>query len=113
MDSSIAILGMRDDAKKLVILLTDGVQNPKRYDPIAASKVLYDKGATILAVGITKDVDEKQLEAITRKKENVFFAESFDQLDSSTFVDAITGKMCVPAEPEGTVFKLFISDNSP
>lgn len=97
----INLLGMRASATKVVILLTDGTQNPKKYDPVKASKPLYDAGAKIFAIGISDGVDEKQLEDITRDKNRVFFAASFDKLDSSSFVDKITGQLCTAVSPPG------------
>jgi len=44
------VLGERADVRKILFLLTDGEQNPKvgrngvAYDPVAASKPLYDRG---------------------------------------------------------------------
>ena len=87
---------MRENTKKLLILLTDGEQNPPKYDPAKASQALYDAGVDIIAVGISKDVNEKELEGITRKKENVFYAENFEKLASSSFFDSITKKICKP-----------------
>ena len=58
---------MRPDAQKIVILLTDGVQNPTTYgqdniqDPAVVAKKLRDRGAIVLAVGISNEVDEEEL----------------------------------------------------
>ena len=48
----------------------------------------------VLAVGISPDIDEKELERITDNSENVFYADNFDELDSFQFVDQITGMVC-------------------
>ena len=86
--------GLRDDTVKIIILLTDGVQNPKKYNPAAVAKSLLSKGYIILAVGISPDVNEAELEAITQNKDNVFYGDSFDELDSFQFIDQITGSVC-------------------
>lgn len=101
---------MRADAKKIVILLTDGNQSPKVgrdgtvFDPVKASEPLYKSGAEIITVGITKEVDEKQLEAITRNSDNVFYADTFDELDSSDFIDSIAGAVCPEPSKNLTLF---------
>ena len=101
---------MRPDAMKIVILLTDGVQNPTTYgvdgieDPAVVAKRLRDQGVKVLAVGISPDIDEKELEQITADPENVFYANNFDELDSYQFVDQVTGLVC-------TSTFLFCSDN--
>lgn len=89
---------MRDDANKVLILLTDGVQNPKTFDPVKQAKRLRARGIQVITVGITNEIDEKQLLDFAGTKDNVFFAENFDELDSSDFVDKLGGKMCEVAE---------------
>ena len=74
-----------------------GKQNPNKFDPVRESERLRQRGIKIIAIGITKEVDEKQLEEFTQDKEQVFFAENFDALESSAFVDKLTGKMCTVA----------------
>ena len=86
--------GLREDATKIIILLTDGVQNPKKYDPAAVAKKLLSKGYIILVVGISPEIDEAELEAIAGYEHNVFYGDSFDELDSFQFVDQITGTVC-------------------
>ena len=61
---------MRPDAKKVVILLTDGYQNPAKFDPVAPAQSLVKDGAEVIAVGITEGVNEKQLEEIPSDKGN-------------------------------------------
>ena len=86
---------------KLIILLTDGQQNPTSeggitYDPVVSSKKLYDSGVHIFSVGISDHVDEAELLLISRNRDNFFFAENFDILASSAFFDKITNKICKP-----------------
>ena len=86
--------GLREDTTKIIILLTDGVQNPKKYNPAAVASKLIAKGYNILAVGISKEVNEAELESITKKKDNVFYGDTFDDLDSFSFIDQLTGTYC-------------------
>lgn len=76
--------------KKVVILITDGKQNPPKYDPVAASQKLYDEGVYIYAVAIGKDVDSRSLEFITRDPRRVFPAYDFESLDNDDFVKEVT-----------------------
>ena len=52
----------------------------------------------MIVVGITEGVNEAELERIAGNKENVFFASSFDALESGSFVDQLGGKMCSAAD---------------
>ena len=52
-------LGMRSDpkVKKIIYLITDGEQNPKKHkdkilDPVEASQKFYDEGVIIFAIGV-------------------------------------------------------------
>ena len=46
--------GGRPNVKKVIILLTDGAQNPdkKDFDPVAKSQKLFDDGVKIFAVSV-------------------------------------------------------------
>ena len=49
----VLVIGDRKNVRKILFLLTDGVQNPKvgedgkPFDPVAASQPLYDRGKWI------------------------------------------------------------------
>lgn len=84
--------------KKIVILITDGKQNPKRYDPVAASQKLYNDKVNIYAVGIGNTVDFNQLKRITRHPHRVFAARDFKSLSNEEFVKNVTETSCHKGE---------------
>merc|ERR1712168_1577642 len=86
--------GGRPNVKKIIILLTDGRQTPRNYDPVRASKSLHDQGVSIYAVGIGKFIDHRQLEAITRDRRRVFNIDTFEELLSSKFVAEVSQTAC-------------------
>ena len=74
------IVGHRKNVKKMIFLITDGKQDPRRdhktgavLDPVAASQQMIDGGVHIYAVGVGKRVDREQLVNITRDEKKVMF----------------------------------------
>jgi len=96
------------NVKKIVVLITDGKQNPAKFDPVAASQKLYDDGVNIYAVGIGNGVNMAQLERITRHPHRVFPASDFNSLANKGFVKNVTKTTChsgTLATPPPTVEK--------
>ena len=91
---------MRSDAVKVVVLLTDGKQQPAYFDAVRKSATLYSSlRAKIITIGVTDSVDEKQLLGMSRDKKNVFFVDDFDDLGSLSFIDQVAGTVCDNIEP--------------
>lgn len=95
--------GMRPGVKKVVILLTDGKQQPpatrldgreKVFPPEVVAGALHNRDIPIQAIGIGSRVDEKQLQSITRSPESVYLVDSFDDLVNDDFLRRIAGTTC-------------------
>lgn len=74
--------GARAGVAKVVIVLTDGRQSkaPDGLDLEKAVAPLLSAGIRVFAVGIGKEVDEKELELIVDKKEDAILVPSYDGL---------------------------------
>ena len=99
--------GARPNVRKVLLLVTDGNQNPpppkfdgleKVFPPHEVAKALHDKNISIYAVGIGRKVERSQLESITRRPQNVYMLNNFDDLVADEFIKNITKKACEPAE---------------
>jgi len=87
--------GARDDAQKIVFLLTDGQQtSPKLYDPVIPARALRERGTKIYAIGVTDDINRGELEDITGNVSNVFYQSTFEELLNEEFVKNITEAEC-------------------
>merc|ERR1711962_345316 len=93
--------GHRPNVKKVLFLITDGKQNPKKdrktgevFDPVAASQIMVDNGVQIFGVGIGTNLDTNQLNNITRDASKVYYAETIDKLISDDFVNEVSKKTC-------------------
>ena len=92
---------MRDgeDVKKVIYLITDGTQNPKKvgnsvFDPVIASQKLYDDDVAIFAIGIGGLVSADELEGITRDKNRVFLANHTSDLVGKDFYLNLASRTC-------------------
>jgi len=101
--------GHREDTKSILILITDGKQNPKldktmniKLDPAIAAGSLKKKGIEIFAVGVGTNVDKAELEAITGDSKKVYHASTFDKLISDEFVGDVSKKICHYRPPPTT-----------
>jgi len=87
--------GMRPEATKVAILITDGPQT-KRFDPFQPldipSMALRNKGVQLYAVGVGPAVSRQELETITSASQNVFLVRSFYEL--AKHVNGIGYKFC-------------------
>jgi len=88
--------GARPNVKKVVILITDGRQNPTGadMDPVKESEALINDGVHIYAIGIGRTISKDQLHAITRKEHRVFYADNFESLASVEFVKNVSKTAC-------------------
>ena len=88
--------GGRPGVNKILIVLTDGsqTQDAGAEDPGDVAQELRDKGIRVLTVGIGKGVNSTELAHIAGGKENVFSADSFDQLVSQEFIEEVISAKC-------------------
>ena len=94
--------GAREEAEKLVLLITDGRQNDgdiskdKLEQAAKASKGLLAKNVKIMAIGLygTSDPDEKMLTHLTGDAERVHVVTDYQQLYSTSFLEALTDDNC-------------------
>ena len=89
-----SILGHRPGVKQVVLLITDGNQNPPQHDPVKASQKLCDDGAEIFVVGIG-DVDKNSLAKIARSEDKVFLVKTVEDLNEVDFVKKIATQLGV------------------
>jgi len=93
--------GARPNMKRLLFLITDGKQNPKKdkktgeiYDPLPLSKTLIKDGVDIFAVGIGTNYDRAEMIAITQDESRVYNAADIEDLVSDKFVKDFAKKTC-------------------
>ena len=95
--------GARNDAEKLLILLTDGRQN-SHDNSLAALRKAYDsslpllsKKVKIVAIGLmgTHSTDVAMLTYLTRNDKNVYMIDYLPNL-SKPFMDGIANNYCPP-----------------
>jgi len=78
----------------VIVLITDGRQNPPNFDPVEASRKMYEEGVNIYAIGIGRRIDWDQLNSITRQPHRVFRAETFNSLENTDFVNSVSSTVC-------------------
>ena len=83
-----ATKGGRDDAAKMLVLITDGTSTGTE----GISKTIRDAGIDILCVGITDGVDIQQLADIAGDPSKVFDARSFTGLED--IAGSLSSKAC-------------------
>ena len=81
--------GARSDVPKIVFLLTDG---KSRGYPVPVSNKLRKDGFKIIAIGITNNIDRKQLQTIGGGK--VYEAKDWEELKSESFIKSLTKLVC-------------------
>ena len=91
--------GGRIGAPKVLILLTDGSQTASAdaEDPAEIASDIRASGIRLIVVGIGEGVDKQELLKIGDGRDNVYTAESFDQLIEGDFIKSITTKSCKTA----------------
>ena len=90
--------GGRPAVSKLLVVLTDGSE-----DPGDVADELRDMGIRVIAVGIGKGINSTELAHIAGDAKNVFSAASFDELISTKFLESVNEAGC----KEGIHFGLF------
>ncbi|KAL4238702.1 hypothetical protein ACF0H5_003409 [Mactra antiquata] len=91
--------GSRDNATKILILLTDG-QSIDTTRTINEADLLKKAGVKILAVGIGSQVNNNELNGVATDRNHVFSVGNFDLLHS--FVDEIKQESCGEIKPTPT-----------
>lgn len=89
----------RPNVKKLLFLITDGVQAPavengKRLDPSLQAEKLHRNDVQIYAVGVGNKINLTELEGITKDPEKVFLVSDFEKLISTAFVKNVSKQLC-------------------
>ncbi|KAK0050622.1 collagen alpha-1(XII) chain [Biomphalaria pfeifferi] len=73
--------GGRADAPNIVILMTDGLSQNTTKTVQAANNLKTSLDATVLAVGIGKDVNKEELKEVASDSKYVFFSQDYIVLD--------------------------------
>lgn len=82
--------GVRPDATNVVLVITDGVPFPesRKQPALNAANDILEAGIIMFAVGITDDIEEDVLKALSSQPrllgQNFFTSPSFDVLDEIT-----------------------------
>ena len=88
--------GMRPNVPKILVLLTDGEQTHDHDAilPSEAVKPFHKAGIKVIVIGIGSGVKQDELLTIVKSPEDLYFAETFDELKSDSFVKNITDATC-------------------
>ena len=88
--------GMRANVPRIVVLLTDGEQTDgdDAISPAEAVKPFHKAGIKVIVIGIGPGIKRNELLTIVKSPEDLYFAKSFDQLKSASFVGNITDATC-------------------
>ncbi|XP_065672701.1 uncharacterized protein LOC105845300 isoform X3 [Hydra vulgaris] len=84
--------GSRNEAPKLLFLLTDGVQDPKMDIPVPNE--IKQKTIQLFAVGVGSNVSKNELLKVVGNHENVFLVEDFNKLVQSDFLKKVKQGSC-------------------
>merc|ERR1719397_2228573 len=80
---------VREDATKVLIVLTDGKSND---DAAFAAKSARDEDITIFAIGIGNGIEQEELESIADHPEFIFTVEDFEELIST--MHSVSNEVC-------------------
>ena len=88
--------GARPGIPKLLILLTDGsqTQDVDAEDPSAIANELRKKGIKVIVIGIGSGVDQAELIQLGGGDDNVFSANTFEELIGGEFITKVTTSSC-------------------
>lgn len=101
--------GARKDAPRIVFLLTDGTQtqDADAEEPAKLAEELRRDGIRLFVIGIGKGINRDELKRIAGEGGSVgtvgsrlFFAENFDELRSSEFVQDVAKSSCEKGKAE-------------
>ena len=95
------MVGARQDAPRIVFLLTDGTQtkDADAVDPSKLAAELRGEGIKLVVIGIGRGIDKDELKKIAGGVDSsLFFADTFDELRSSAFVQDVGRKGCAKGE---------------
>ena len=103
--------GGRPGVNKVLIVLTDGTQTQDvgAEDPGDVADELRKMGIRVLTVGIGKGINATELAHIAGGKENLFSADSFDQLVSREFLDKVNSAGCKQGESFLSLITCFVN----
>ena len=91
------LVDRRSDAAQIVILLTDGKPNSRVGDTEPEARRVKDLGIRVVAIGVTKSIDEPQLRRIASTPNDVITTVDFASLAGK--VNAIIGVACSGTRP--------------
>ena len=86
--------GSRRNVPRIAMVLTDGEQTkvPDAMDLRSASAPLRAVGVRVLAFGVAKKVNERELRLMVERDEDVIHVESFNELIANT--KGLTRSIC-------------------
>ena len=98
--------GGRDDASKVLILITDGTQSDDDdvTDPAAIAAEIRGRGIETFVVGVGDAINETELLSIAGRSEHLFTADSFDDLIGSRVAEHIVNAACALDSDEFTYY---------
>ena len=92
--------GARPGTPKLLILLTDGSQtlDVDAENPGDIAQEIRESGIKILVIGVGQGINKTELYQLGGDANNVFNADTFDELIDSTFIDKVISTSCKAGE---------------
>ena len=89
--------GDRDDVPNVAVLITDGQPNEREADTLPEAFRAKQAGVTIVAVGVTDQVNMDQLRQIASNSDDVITVDNFNRLDD--IIVALVQSACSNAQP--------------
>ena len=83
--------GIRRDAEKIVIVLTDG---KPQDEVVGISEEIYNNGVEIIAVGVGNEISTQGLQDIAQPKDNWIHIPDYSNSEIDTAVPKIQKKVC-------------------
>lgn len=86
--------GDRPDIKNIAIVITDGIANVRAETTVPEAEKARDEGIEIFTIGITNEVDERELREIASPPErsHVFRVQDFDRIND--ILDNVISRAC-------------------
>jgi hypothetical protein len=87
--------GERPSVPNMVMVLTDGQATvEENFLDVQAAALQNLPSTTVVAVGVTDDVDEANMLRIASSRDSIFLVDNFEDLRQSEFLNVLTDGLC-------------------